>query len=368
MEIVTVKLKDLRPNPHRNMANYPLSGEKIEALRESMRETGMWPNIMARQIGKAYEIAYGHHRMAAAIEEFGEDHKIGIVVDEIDDLGMLKLMARENLETYTTEFRTLLETWEAALLAAHEGLFGSVPSKTKGGDAAVYVLNRDSVFRYHVDFIARFLGWVTPSRSSNAARASAVALELITQGHMNRDDFNGMTARDAMNLAQTAREKMREIIEATERTIKQKKLAPEVSVQVKKEAEKQVARVGTVARAVAKDITSGKLPSAHVRAEVTGRVFKDHQIRDVLADEYIRQTTSRVERYFDADSDNGRRFVEILQAMPQLSTKDRHEVEKLELALNHMSSIARETSKQLGIARIEPGKNVVSLKAIEGDK
>jgi hypothetical protein len=346
------------------MANYPLSGDKIDALRESMRETGMWPNIMARMVGTTAEIAYGHHRLAAAMAEFGEDHEVGVVVDKIDDIGMLRLMARENLETYTTEFRSLLETWEAAVIAASNGVLDTSKA-VKSRSPAEYSLNHDSTFRYNVDFIARILGWVTKSRVSNAATAAAAALELIGQGHMAREDFNGLSVRDAMNLTVLSREKMRQIAEATDRVVARPNIEPARREAIKKEAKKQIDRVGMIAKHVAGDTAKGKIPSAGLRAEVLKRVFSTREARDLLVDEFVKQTTRKIEGFFAAESNMSNRLSDVMMLMPEMEEVDRREVEKLELALDNMSADASANSKALYRARTTP-TNVVNLKAIEG--
>ena len=44
-----VTLQQLRPNPYRDLARYPIHREKIEALKSSIRSTGFWDNIVIRK-------------------------------------------------------------------------------------------------------------------------------------------------------------------------------------------------------------------------------------------------------------------------------------------------------------------------------
>ncbi|GAH85311.1 unnamed protein product [marine sediment metagenome] len=44
-----VKIKDLEPNPFRDMDHYPINPEKIESLKNSISQTGFWDNILARK-------------------------------------------------------------------------------------------------------------------------------------------------------------------------------------------------------------------------------------------------------------------------------------------------------------------------------
>ena len=64
---VAIKLSQLRPNPHRHREHYPLDQAKLTRLAQSIQGTSFWDNLLVRP-GKdagTYEIAYGHHRLAA---------------------------------------------------------------------------------------------------------------------------------------------------------------------------------------------------------------------------------------------------------------------------------------------------------------
>ena len=66
------KVKEIKANPFRNLELYPLNDEKIYVLRESIRTTGFWDNVVGRINDKGKpELAYGHHRMAAVKAEYG---------------------------------------------------------------------------------------------------------------------------------------------------------------------------------------------------------------------------------------------------------------------------------------------------------
>ena len=69
--------------PVRNVERYPIQRDKIDALRESIRTTTFWDNIGARKNGKGAEIAYGHHRPVALKEEYGPNHKAGLILTRI---------------------------------------------------------------------------------------------------------------------------------------------------------------------------------------------------------------------------------------------------------------------------------------------
>ena len=47
-----IEVKNLEPNPYRNIKKYPFDKEKLKALKTSITETSFWDNILARPSGK----------------------------------------------------------------------------------------------------------------------------------------------------------------------------------------------------------------------------------------------------------------------------------------------------------------------------
>ena len=106
-----VAVKDIKPNPYRNMKHYPINQNKIEALKNSIQKTGFWDNIVARKVDKWYEIAYGHHRMQA-VRELKIEY-IDIPIRELDDSTMLLMMADENMNEWQSDPSIIIETVKA---------------------------------------------------------------------------------------------------------------------------------------------------------------------------------------------------------------------------------------------------------------
>ena len=48
MALKKFRVGDIQPNPFRHLDRYPIKREKVEALRESLRSTGFWDNVVAR--------------------------------------------------------------------------------------------------------------------------------------------------------------------------------------------------------------------------------------------------------------------------------------------------------------------------------
>lgn len=164
MGFTEVYLRDIVPNPFRNLTKYPLDPEKVKRLRGSISRTDFWDNVVARKRADGlYELAYGHHRIAAAREQLGEDAKVNLIVRDIDDQTMLQMMASDNDDiSIGTPF--MLEVVEAALkifgaevtgksIAKHKpytrGYTGRVGHTKLSGQKAGAVATK----------IAKFLGW-----------------------------------------------------------------------------------------------------------------------------------------------------------------------------------------------------------------
>ncbi len=105
-----VKIEQLEPNPYRDMKNYPINEEKVKTLVDSIQQTGFWDNILARKQGSKYQIAYGHHRLAAIREVMKPTDEVDIPVKELTDALMLKIMANENMDDWKATPQVIDET------------------------------------------------------------------------------------------------------------------------------------------------------------------------------------------------------------------------------------------------------------------
>jgi ParB-like chromosome segregation protein Spo0J len=85
-KIEKVAIKDLLPNPFRNMEHYRIPEVKVEALIRSFNTTGFWPNVIVRKTSDGkFEKAFGHARTAAGERLYGKNHKIDVVVMDLTD-------------------------------------------------------------------------------------------------------------------------------------------------------------------------------------------------------------------------------------------------------------------------------------------
>ena len=90
-----IELKKLKPNPQRDFTIDPIDEDVVEQLRQSIKEDGFWGGVVCRSDGNdGYEIAAGHHRIAAALKA---GLKVGdLYVGDFDDAEMILVYAREN--------------------------------------------------------------------------------------------------------------------------------------------------------------------------------------------------------------------------------------------------------------------------------
>jgi hypothetical protein len=91
-----VDLKSLKPNPFRNFKVDPIDDQVVAALKDSIKNNpaSFWGGVVARKKNGSIELAFGHHRVKAAIAAgIREDD---IKVADIPDSEMILMYATEN--------------------------------------------------------------------------------------------------------------------------------------------------------------------------------------------------------------------------------------------------------------------------------
>jgi len=94
-----IAVKNIEANPYRGIKQYPIDKTKVESLKDSIRSTSFWDNILVRPHPTKkdkYQLAYGHHRLVA-IKELNIK-EIDVPIRKLDDAMMVKIMAEENFE------------------------------------------------------------------------------------------------------------------------------------------------------------------------------------------------------------------------------------------------------------------------------
>jgi chemotaxis protein histidine kinase CheA len=280
-------IKDIQPNPFRHLERYPIRRDKIDALKDSYRSTGVWPVIIARLVDGKPQIAFGHHRLQAALEEFGPDHRIELIIQDIDDDGMIKRMAAENMQEWESNAVIEQETIRAVVQAFAEGLI-HLPTPTLTPHMQVRVAPSFTVatgearlsassFKYTLQTLTAYIGW----SSSKEWRVGIAmnALELIEEGYLTDKDFDGLATRQAREVVEQARRvKDQREREAREAEAKAKAAA--------EQAEKaRIAQEKAAAEAEAKREAAAKAKAAAEAAEAErkARAEQARQAREAEA-------------------------------------------------------------------------------------
>lgn len=212
-EFEMIALGDLLANPHRRISEYPIQASRVAMIRASIESSGFWNNIEARPAddGK-YEIAYGHHRLAALGKMWpGAEHlgnggllkrgaKIPIMVVEMDDGAMIRRMAAENSHRHDGEgmdFWTDMETVAAVIDAYGRGLIelGEVPTQRPD------LLSVTGDRKYSSSMISQFLGGEVGGWKKTKVKDCHQALTCVERGLAKAEDFQGIGVRSARTLA-----------------------------------------------------------------------------------------------------------------------------------------------------------------------
>ena len=206
-------LDKIKPNPFRHMDRYPIQRDKVEALKASLRRTGFWENIVAREVNREAEIAFGHHRLVALQEELGPKAKVPLIIKDLDDEAMLQMMARENMEDWSTSATVEQETVRAVVAAYSAGRIAlpAVPKDAKktiiryapsfvSGTGAGDGENRP----YTSTLVAEFLGW-----PEHKVHSTLSALELVEQQVVKEEHFQGLSTKQAEALTAEAKKTKR---------------------------------------------------------------------------------------------------------------------------------------------------------------
>ena len=243
-DIVKVKISTIDPNPLRRLADYPFNQAKLEALRRSIADVGLWEGIIARRHGNRVQIAFGHHRFEAARQELGDDARIPIIIRDLTDEEMLQFMGRENLEDYNADFLVMLETWEAAT-----GFRRDPGEKTEMID------------------IARLLGWIRlrqdGMRANDTALACHDAARLIEGNYIGRNQLKGLTVHSVREICGRVVAQH----EAIERMAK-------TTQRPKKEVEHAKQHSGKAGGRVARDVRAGKISQREIRGQVDVEAYR----------------------------------------------------------------------------------------------
>ena len=203
-----VAIGKLRPNPFRRLDEYPIRREKVDALKKSIGTTGFWGTIVGREVeGGFVEIAFGHHRLVAIHEALGREESVEIIVRDLSNEDMLRMMASENMEEWGALGWVELETIRATIEAADKGLI-TLPDVGERGPRRKTSQNAVTFSR---GAVAQFLGWTRKANGDRnpqpnfACEVAFKALDAIDDGLVNEKDLMNLTRGQIYNLVATLR-------------------------------------------------------------------------------------------------------------------------------------------------------------------
>jgi biotin operon repressor len=189
-------LKDIQSNPFRDFKIYPISKEKVSSLIESINATGFWENLSGRitKDGKV-EICFGHHRLEALKQVYGDDYEIDIIVQPLSDIEMLKRMSRENDEA-----------WDCQIAAIDDSVHSTIAYFESHSDEARAFLTSEfpeaKRLRIGAPYIAKYLGW-----SADKVEKSIERLNLIENGIVDQEAlYKFPSASSADNFARAVKQ------------------------------------------------------------------------------------------------------------------------------------------------------------------
>ncbi len=192
MTMKTVSVSSLSPNPFRELDDYPIDREKVEALKESIGSTGFWGTIVARKKGAKHQIAFGHHRMVA-LQELGSK-RCEIIIRDLSNEDMVQMMARENLEEYGTNAYIEAQTVESTIRAYGRGEIEIPEPDPKTNQKHIRHAQRgSSEHPYTMQTIANFLGWVgSDGQPNHCCRVAFHTVDAFMEGIVTRKQLRGV--------------------------------------------------------------------------------------------------------------------------------------------------------------------------------
>lgn len=318
-----VAIKDIKPNPFRDLNTYPIDPDKVRELCESFEQTGFWPNVVGREVKNdegeitGVEIAYGHHRRQALLEHYENkkpdklDSKVEIIIEELSNEKMIQMMARENMSEWSGNIRVEMETVRSTINAFGSGaitldrLFTD-EGKLIQGQKAEYLRYAPAVIRglrlhegadkaYTINGLAKFLGWtregsrggrkgIAYSRPNKRMERSIQALELIDRKILDDGDFQGLVGKEANIVISHTLSTLRRYDGKKNCNKRASKVGKEVAKELREN--KQLLEKGRKAAQRA-DPSAVKIPDINIFAErFIGKILNlVHPARDKLGEE-----------------------------------------------------------------------------------
>ena len=300
-----ITLKNIKPNPYRDLQRNPLRRDKVEALIGSINDTGYWDNCVVRknEAGE-YELAYGHHRLQAAIEAGLED--ADFIVKELDDALILRIMNNENAPEWRNSISSLLESVRGVVKALADGKIKpfDISEKTRKDRiyyAPFFVPGKTEVssgslpdHRYTIDSIARFLGSTAltggkgkdSKEPSKGVVAAVGALHLIELGLMTETEIKDWNVELLSKEVALRKRGYEQTVVQRQRSQEEQKRLYEEQMRLQKEREAEQEREQ---KRLAELVEKERVARAAKEKEEADRLAKERQIKKEREEERQRK-------------------------------------------------------------------------------
>jgi ParB-like chromosome segregation protein Spo0J len=341
-----VALKNVLPNPFRDMDQYPINGQKIAALKKSIEDTDFWDNIVAREVaGGKIEIAYGHHRLTALRELYKPGETFDWIIRDLDDEEMLKIMAHENLEEWGHVSDIERETVRAVVKAFGDDRISLKPPGSNANSTHLRYApsfcfgagaGSASAHPYTASTVATFLGWEEKTVSYTLR-----ALCLIEQKHLKESQLKGLTHNQARTVVDETNRALKQAEAIRKDAEREAKLEtnPKRQQAIQQDAKERGKHVvAKTTMAVSKTLQGGgsasDAKSRGVDARVAARGGKEKELPEI--NNACDQVARRVTRLLDPEFDPGMKIEELIKHKAHLSPVSKQNLDRaLEIAIEY---------------------------------
>jgi hypothetical protein len=173
-----LELKKIEPNPFRDFAIDPIDDAVVESLKQSIKENpaGFWGGIVCRKSPhNGIELAFGHHRIRAAIAAGIREDDIK-VVHGISDADMVKMYATENATQRGNSGTAIAGTVASAVVFLAKGILTGESREITGNNLRLAQGNITTEKGVGAEIIVTFLRGV-PGINENTVRQQLANLK-----------------------------------------------------------------------------------------------------------------------------------------------------------------------------------------------
>lgn len=213
-----IQIKDLKPNPYRDMDNYPINQDKMQHLAASIKQTGFWDNVIARKSNGEIQIAYGHHRLEALKKVMKPTDEVEVPIKDLTDALMIQIMAKENDD----DQKTLPKIIDETIRVTRQFLKEHPEEAKKYGQAKSAAIAGNII---GVSIISRFLGWEDWKVENSLQRIKLIDDKIIDRESIERlpTDYSARTFIKAVRKMELPLEKQSAAVDKILNTVRSEK-------------------------------------------------------------------------------------------------------------------------------------------------